>query len=293
MKLVVTVPAFNEEKTLGKVLDGISSAVRKFKLSSEIVVVDDGSTDGTATIARKHGASVISHHRNLGLAESFRTEMKEALDRGADLILHTDADGQYDSADLPNLLNPLLEEKADLVLGSRFLGKIEHMPFLNRWGNKAFSRVISTIIHQKVTDAQTGFRAFTREIASLPLTSTHTYTQEQVIRTAREHFRILEVPVRFARRHDKSRLISNPFEYAIKAWVNILRINRDYAPLRFFGLIGGLFMLIGFALGIWIIVTFLQTGGVGGIPRVILSVLFLLTGVQILLFGFLADMLRK
>src|SRR3989344_5284892 len=114
MKLVVTVPAFNEERTLGKVLDGISSAVRKFKLSSEIVVVDDGSTDGTATIARKHGASVISHHRNLGLAESFRTEMKEALDRGADLILHTDADGQYDSADLPNLLNPLLEEKADL-----------------------------------------------------------------------------------------------------------------------------------------------------------------------------------
>ncbi|MDO8480361.1 MAG: glycosyltransferase family 2 protein [Nanoarchaeota archaeon] len=288
MELIVTIPAFNEAKTLGAVLESI-----KKEAKCKILVVDDGSTDNTAEVARKAGAITISHPANLGLAEAFRTEMREVLKLKPDVIVHMDADGQYLAKEIQKLVKPVADGKADLVLGSRFLGKIESMPLLKRWGNKAFSRVISRMTRQRITDGQTGFRAFTPEVAKLAMDSQHTYTQEQIVRAARERMRIVEVPIYFARRDGKSRLVSNPFEYAVKAWITLLRIHRDFAPLKFFGLIGSLFMAVGFALGVWIVITLLNTGGVGGIPRVILSALFILTGIQIMLFGFLADMQRK
>ena len=115
----------------------------------------------------------------------------------------------------------------------------------------------------------------------------------QIIRAARSKFRITEIPIYFAKRQDKSRLISNPAEYAIKAWINIFRIYRDYQPLKFFGLFGGLFFFTGFLLGLWIIYLLATTGSVQGIPKVILSFMFISMGIQIILFGFLADMIKN
>ncbi len=293
MKLVITIPAYNEEQTLGGVLTSIKKVMQKTDYSYQILVVDDGSTDKTVAVAKAAGAIVFSHPRNYGLAEAFRTEMKQCLALQADIILHTDADGQYHADDIPLLLKKI-EEGYDLVLGSRFLGTIESMPLIKRWGNKAFSRVISNISGMRITDGQTGFRVFTHEVAQIPITSNHTYTQEQVIRAVQEKFRVAEVPVYFAeRKGSKSRLIRNPFEYASKAWINILRIYRDYKPLKFFGLFGGFLFLIGFLIGSYAAVLWILTDRVGGVPRVVLSGVLMLVGIQVILFGFLADMNKR
>ncbi len=296
MLIIITIPAYNEGKTLGaiireikRVMDG-SSYGYKYK----VLVVDDGSQDDTAEVARKAGAVVQSHPRNCGLAETFRTEVKKSVDLGADIIVHIDADGQYLPKEIPLLIKEV-QEGNDLVLGSRFKGTIEHMSLTKRWGNKAFSRVISHITGVQISDGQTGFRAFTKEVAKrVDIISSHTYTQEQIIKAVREKFRVKEVPIYFARRKDKSRLISNPFEYALKAWINILRIYRDYEPLRFFGMSGGLIFCLGFLLGLYLVyIQFFGEGVNRHFGLMMMDILILSIGLQLIIFGFLADMQKK
>jgi len=291
MKIIITIPAYNEERTIGILITKIKEVMHNYEY--KILVVDDGSTDKTPLIAQKLGCIVYSHPQNYGLAETFRTEIKKCLELKADIIVHIDADGQYLPQEIPKLIKKI-QEGYDLVLGSRFLGKIESMPLIKKIGNRAFSRAVSTIIKRKITDCQTGFRVFTKELAeSINIVSTHTYTQEQVIKAVKEKFKIIEVPIYFAKRKDKSRLISHPFEYALKAYINMMRIYRDYEPLKFFGRIGFIFILLGFLLGIFIIIRILLTGAAGGIPRVILSMLLIVIGIQIIVFGFLADMIKR
>jgi glycosyltransferase involved in cell wall biosynthesis len=294
-KIIITIPAYNEEKTLGPVLAGIKKAMEKSGREYSILVVNDGSTDNTEKIAKQNGATVVSHPINYGLAEAFRTEIDKCLEIDADVIVHTDADGQYRANEIQLLLKKI-DEGYDLVLGSRFMGKIEKMPIIKKFGNRAFSKVITHITGMKITDGQTGFRAFTKEFAKkVKITSNHTYTQEQIIRAVKEKFKVVEIPIHFDKRggKTKSRLMKNPFEYAIRAWINILRILRDYEPLKFFGYIGGLFFGAGFLIGLWVFFRFILTGVVGALPRVLVSVLFISIGMQILLFGFLADMVKK
>lgn len=292
MKIFVTLPANNEAATIGKVVEDIHTVMKSENYEGGVIVVDDGSTDKTAEIARKAGAIVVSNPVQLGLAESFRTEIRVSLSHGADVIAHIDSDGQYSPMEIPILIREL-QNGYDLVLGSRFLGTIEAMPWLKRLGNRLFSRIISNITKIKITDAQTGFRIFTREVAeAIPIISDHTYTQEQVIKAARR-FRIKEVPVYFSKRDGKSRLIKNPVEYAIRAWITIFRIYRDFRPLNFFGIIGLIPLVIGSIIGIWFSYEHFFAGGVKG--HLLLSVfmmLMVLVGLQIILFGFLADMRR-
>ncbi len=296
MNIVVSIPAYNEEATIVAVIRKIKEVLGKHRnYSYRVLVVDDGSTDRTAEAAKAEGAHVYSHPKNYGLAETFRTEIQQflKLKPEADTMVHIDADGQYKAEEIPLLLRKV-EEGYDFVLGSRFKGHIESMPIIKRLGNKAFSKVISQITRTKVSDAQSGFRAFTREVAeNIKIISDHTYTQEQVIKAVKGKFRFAEVPVYFAERKGKSRLIRNPFEYATKAWINILRIYRDYEPLRFFGLVGGLIFTIGFAFGLRLLYFYLTTGIIGHVPSLILSMLLMSVGVQVITFGFLADMIKK
>src|SRR3989344_3100404 len=143
-KIVVTIPAYNEEETLGKVIGDINLVMSKARHNYLIHVVDDGSTDKTSEIAKAAGAIVTRHPYNCGLAEAFKTEIKRCLELGANIIVHTDADGQYAAEDIPRFLTEI-QNGHDLVLGSRFLGKIEHMPIIKRIGNIAFSKAISHI----------------------------------------------------------------------------------------------------------------------------------------------------
>ncbi len=291
-KVIITIPAYNEEQDLGRVLDEIKSVMINTNYNYEILVYDDGSKDKTVEIAKQHGALVFSNKRNMGLAETFRNEMKKCIELNADIIIHTDADGQYKPEYIPKLIEKL-NEGYDLVLGSRFAGKIEEMPFLKRFGNIAFSIVLSKMTGVKLTDTTTGFRAFTKQIAQeIKYINTFTYTQEQIIKAAKQRFKIAEIPIE-ARKTRDSRLFKNPFDYAIKAWINIFRIYRDYEPLKFFGRIGAIFLIIGFGIGIWLLYRLVTLGFIGRLPSTILSMLLILIGIQVILFGFFADMMKK
>jgi len=285
-KIVVTIPAYNEEETIGDIIGNINRILHHY--NHEIQIIDDGSVDRTADIARSLNARVISHRGNFGLAETFRDEIRVAILNEADIIVHIDADGQYLPEEIPGLIDPIIQDKADLVLGSRFGGNIEYMPWVKKVGNTLFSKVVSNIAGLHITDAQTGFRAFSKEVAKeVTIRSRYTYTQEQIIRSAWQKFRIIEVPVVFSKRnYGTSRLMSNSLEYAIRGNVNLLRIYRDYAPLKFFGSAGVLIIVLAFLLFLYSSLILQRTMDI--------TVIFLaISGVQILLFGFLADMIDQ
>jgi len=292
MKVVITIPAYNEERTMALVIREIKQVMSQTPYNYIIHVQDDGSKDKTAELAKKEGAIVSSNPRNLGLAETFQAELKNCLKLKADVIVHTDADGQYLPQFIPNLIKKI-EEGYDLVLGSRFKGKIRGMPLTKKVGNRLFAKVISSLTKLKITDSTTGFRAFTKEIASeITFINTFTYTQEQIIRAAKQKFKVIEIPIETRRTRD-SRLFKNPLEYAVKAWINILRIYRDYDPLKFFGLTGSVFLFLGLLIGIYFIYLHLTTGIIGHLGLLILMLLLIVNGIQIILFGFFADMRRK
>jgi len=292
MRVIVTIPAYNEEGTIGQVIKEIKQVMNKTGYDYKIIVVDDGSTDKTATIAKNEGAMVYSHPINLGLAETFKTEVKKSLDAGADIIVHTDADGQYLASEIPSLISKI-NEGYDLVLGSRFKNKIEHMPIVNRIGNKIFAKIFSKLINEKLSDTTTGFRAFNRNLAeNIKLINTFTYTQEQIIRAVKQGFKICEIPIH-TRKTRKSRLFKNPLDYAIKAWINIFRIYRDYNPLRFFGRVGLTLLCFGFLIGIYFTYLHITSGIHGHLGLFFLMLILIFSGLQIILFGFLADMHKK
>jgi len=289
--VVITIPAHNEESSIVPLIKDIHEVMKETNYNYKILVVNDGSTDKTAEIAQKLGSIVFSNPTRLGLAETYKIEMKKALELNPDIIIHIDADYQYSPKDIPKLIKPIENDEADLVLGNRFQGGIDKMPLLKRLGNIAFSRVISDITKFKVGDCQTGFRAMNKKAASLPIISTHTYTQEAIIRAIRSGLRIKEVPTHFyARKSGNSKLMKSPIEFAVKAWINIFRLYRDFEPLKFFGKIGLFFIGLGLLFGIYVLIDFIATKNVGHLPLTILTILLIIMGIQILLFGFLADM---
>ena len=206
MKVIVTIPAYNEEGTIGRVITDIKKVMDSNKYDYDVLVVDDSSKDKTAEIAKREGAIVYSHPKNYGLAETFKSEMKKCLELKADIIVHIDADRQYLAEEIPKLIKEV-EHGNDLVLGSRFKGKIEHMPFIKKLGNRLFSRVISNISGLKISDSQTGFRAFDKKVAEMKIISSYTYTQEQIIMAVKNKFKRKESPIYFARRKDTTRLM--------------------------------------------------------------------------------------
>ena len=289
--IIITIPAYNEENTLPRVIDEIKKVMEENNFNYKILVVNDGSRDKTVEVAKEKGAVVFSHSRNLGLAETFKTEMKKCLELNADIIVHTDADGQYPSHYIPHLIKKI-QEGYDLVLGSRFGQGQYSGSLMKKLGNIAFAKVFSSLLKTRLRDTTTGFRAFRKEVAELPVINNFTYTQEQLIRAGKSKMRITEIPITTNQTRE-SRLFKNSFDYALKAWINILRIYRDFEPLKFFGSIGLIFILFGFLIGLRLIYLFITTGSVGHIPSQILTMLLIVVGVQIILFGFFADSVRK
>ncbi|HIJ11397.1 TPA: glycosyltransferase family 2 protein [Candidatus Woesearchaeota archaeon] len=289
--IIITIPAYNEERTLPRVLDEIHGVMKTTSYDYSILVVDDGSNDRTVDAIKNLNVAVV-RKKHTGLAGTFQREMEECLQRKAEIIVHTDADGQYPAQYIPKLIAKV-EQGYDLVLGSRF-GKGRYRGSLAKLlGNKAFASTFSRLLKTKLTDTTTGFRAFTRDVAALPLINSFTYTQEQLIRAGKSGLRVGEIPIKTRRTPRPSRLFNGPLDYAMKAWINIMRIYRDYEPIKFFGRIGVLFFSAGFSIGLWLLYRFFTLGYVGRIPSQILSVLLMLVGIQIVLFGFLADMMKR
>ena len=288
---MVVIPAFNEEKTIATVIGAIP---RDALDEVQVLVIDDGSADGTVSQAKRAGADrVISFDRNRGLAVAFRKGLEEALSMGADIVVNIDADGQYESKEIPSLIRPIVEGYADLVLGSRFKGWIEDMPVGKRIGNLLATKATSVASGLAISDSQTGFRAFSREAAlKLNILSDYTYVQETIIQAARKGLRIVEVPCIFRKREGRSRLISSIFDYAWRAGLTVLRTYRDYKPLRAFLFIGGLLFSLGVIIGLRVLIHFFVTGTVTPyLPSAVLTAVLLIVGFQVIVLGLIADMI--
>lgn len=255
-KCVVIIPALNEEKTIGKLIDAIPKTLFDGRIRLETVVINDGSIDRTADIAKTHGAFLINHKRPLGVGASFSEGVKEALLRGADYAVNIDADGQMNPIDIEKLLNPIVGGVADMVTASRFMDKElrPQMPKIKMWGNQIVARMVSSIVERRYYDVACGFRAYNREtLLRLNLRGRFTYTQETFIHLANSsHIRIEEIPVhiRGEREYGKSRVASNVLKYGIRSGSIILSAFKDYQPVRFFGGLSLFFLLIGILLEI-------------------------------------------
>jgi len=294
MKLIITIPVYNEEKTIDKVIKEIPRQIDGIK-TVEVLVINDGSTDNTVTIAENAGADwIITLKTNRGLAFAFRTGLEVALEKGADIIVNTDGDFQYNQKQIPELIRPIIEQKADIVLGSRFLGHIEHMSPQKRIGNIIATRVTRMASKYPVTDAQTGFRAFSRDAAlHMNILSEYTYVQETIMQAMNNNLTMVEITIDFRKREGESRLMSGVFNYASRASSTILRTYRDYQPITVFSLIGVLFILTGTVTGFRVFIHFIQTGAVTPyLPTAVLTTIFWILGVQMFIFGLIADMIK-
>jgi glycosyltransferase involved in cell wall biosynthesis len=244
-QLLVIMPALNEELLIGKVIREIPKEIEGID-SIEVLVIDDGSTDDTARVAREAGAGVVSLHANMGLGIAMQRGIDEAVRRGADYAVNIDSDGQFNPKDIPKLLEPLTSGEADFVSASRFKDKslVPKMPVVKRFGNWGMSKIVSWICGQTFADVSCGFRAYTREtMLQLVLSGSFTYTQESFILLAQRNLRIREVPlkIRGVREQGQSRIASNLFRYAYRTLGIIYSCVRDFSP-------GSVFNAAAFAL---------------------------------------------
>ncbi len=242
-EVVVMIPAYNEEESIEQCV----REVRKYV--NRVVVINDGSTDRTAELAERAGAIVIHNSENKGLAFTFKAGA-EYISHLPDVkaIVNFDADLQYDAADIPELVSPIFTRRVDLMMGSRLAGTIEEMPKIKYFGNKVFTVLLAILTGVRITDGQSGFRAFTPElISSIKLRPGFTYTQQMIIETAYRGFKIKEIPIHFSvRKHGESRLMRGALDFAIRANKLLGRIVFvEYFPLQVFGL-GAMILTVSF-----------------------------------------------
>ena len=297
MKLIVIIPAYNEEKTIAQVIKEIPRNIEGIK-KVEVLVIDDGSIDNTVKEAKNAGALVVSHAKNEGLGIAFLTGITESLRMGADIIVNIDADRQFNSEEIPKLVKPILEKKAEMVAGSRFESResLSQIPFVKKWGNRAYSFLISVLTHEKFTDTQCGFRAYSREaILRLNLFGRFTYTQEVFLDLVNKGLKIEQVPITVKYYKDRRSKISSAFfRYFFQTIIIILRTFRDYKPLVFFGIPGVSIFGIGILFWLYSLIYWLiyhQTTPIRmyffvGLGLVVLSFL-------LIVLALIADMLKR
>jgi glycosyltransferase involved in cell wall biosynthesis len=291
MKLIIQIPAHNEAGTLPATLADLPASLPGVD-SIEILVMDNASTDGTADVARRHGAAHVIHVPQKGLAYAFTAGLEACLRRGADIIVNTDADNQYRAADLPRLIEPLLAGRAALVVGDR--GVATHPSFspLKRRLQRLGSWIVGRAAGIPTPDATSGFRALSREAALRTLVlSQYSYTLETLIQAGAHRLPVEFVPVRTNPVTRPSRLMRSIPHYLANSAANIIRAYAMYQGLRIFTASGGALLAGGLALSLRYLYFVLIGQGGGHVQSVILAAILLITGFQVLLIGILADLI--
>src|SRR6185437_3036150 len=274
MKLIIQIPCLNEAATLGAALATLPRAVEGFD-TVEWLVVDDGSTDGTAELARKLGVDhVIRHPVNRGLASAFMTGIDAALQEGADVIVNTDADNQYEAGDIPLLVQPILEHRADMVIGARPIAQTEHFSWIKKQLQHLGSWAVRLASKTDVADAPSGFRAMTREAAMrLNVFNAYTYTLETIIQAGLSNLTVISVPIRTNPDLRPSRLVRSIPNYVKRSLMTILRVFVIYRPLTLFMWTGTILIVAGLALGVRYLTFFVVGEGSGHVQSLILAAL--------------------
>jgi len=292
MKLIIQIPCLNEAATLGAALATLPREVPGFD-TVEWQVVDDGSTDNTTELARELGVDyVIRHPVNRGLATAFMTGINAALQHGADVIVNTDADNQYEAADIPLLVKPILEHRADMVIGARPIAQTDHFSWIKKQLQHLGSWAVRLASRTDVADAPSGFRAITRETAMrLNVFNAYTYTLETIIQAGLSNLRVMSIPVRTNPDLRPSRLVKSIPNYVKRSLITILRVFVIYRPLPLFMWMSSVLMLAGIAVGTRYL-AFLAMGDSGGhVQSLILSALCIMLGAISFMVGLLADLI--
>lgn len=292
MKLIVQIPCYNEESTLPQALAALPRQIPGID-QIEFLIVDDGSRDATSEVARALGVHhIVRFPRNLGLAAAFIAGLDEALKQGADIIVNTDADNQYNANDIPRLIEPLLAGRADLVVGNRQVAQLPNFSPLKRRLQVLGSWVISKASGLDTPDATSGFRALTRNAALRTFVlSGYTYTLETLIQAGASRMAVEYVPIGINPQTRASRLMRGIPHYIRKSTATILRSYTMYRPLRVFSALGGVLIAVGMIPGIRFLYLFTTGHRIGHVQSLILAAILIIVGIQVLLIGLLADLL--
>lgn len=292
MKLIIQIPCFNEAGALPTTLAALPREVPGCD-NVEWLVIDDGSRDDTAAVARALGVDhVVCHQTNRGLATAFMTGLDKAVALGADIVLNTDADNQYDARDIPQLVAPIIRGDADLVIGARPIASTLHFSWLKKRLQRLGSMVVRMASGTDVEDAPSGFRAMTRDVAMrLNVFNNYTYTIETLIQAGRSNIRVLSVPVRTNADLRPSRLVRGMFDYVGRSLGTIVRIFATYRSLTFFWLVSLAFTGIGLIAGVRYLILKAMGYGEGHVQSVILAAACVTIGLITFVLGFLADLI--
>ena len=296
--LLVVIPCLNEEMTIASVIGGIPEQLPGID-QIEVLVMDDGSTDETAARAREAGAEVVSHTSSQGLGSTFRHAVGIALEKGTDIMVHIDGDGQFDPDDIPTLVQPVLQGDADMVTASRFLNAelVPEMPKVKLWGNRGVAAIVHLLSGKRFRDVSCGFRVYSREtLLRMNLFGSFTYTQESFLDLIFKDLTILEVPVavRGVREFGESRIAASIPRYAVRSLKIMLRAFISYRPFRFFFAIASVCFVIGFALLIFLGMHYLRSGAFS--PHIwagFVGGTFCFLGFSTLITGLIGDMLVR
>lgn len=290
MKVIVTIPVFNEEENIADVIREIPRTLAGCS-AVEILIYDDGSGDRTVERAREAGADYILHHaKNKGLAVTFKDALWAALERGADIIVNTDGDNHYNQSRIYDLVAPLLAGEADVTIGSRKVEELSDMPFWNRHLNRLGSFLLTRWVGIPPVDVSTGFRGYTRDAAlRLAVYSRHTYVHTTLLSAYDLHLTLREIPIKARAVTRSSRLIKNIPDHLWKASVNIVRNVVLFRPLRFFGVLSFLLLLIGVVPILRWLYFFMVSDGRGHVQSLILAGVMIILSFNSLMLGLLGS----
>jgi glycosyltransferase involved in cell wall biosynthesis len=292
VKLVIQIPCYNESQTLAPTVAALPRQLPGIA-TIEVLVIDDGSRDGTAETAAALGVHhVVRHHTNRGLAAAFRTGLERSLALGADIIVNTDADNQYNADDIAALVAPVVARRAELVVGDRGVGSLPHFPWYKRLLQRLGSWVIGRASTLHTPDATSGFRAISREAALRTLVlSGYSYTLETLIQAGSNRLPVEFVPIRVNPQTRPSRLMRSIPHYIRNSSAAIVRAYAMYRPLRVFTAIGALLVLLGAIPGIRFLWFYFSGDRTGHVQSLILAAILIIVGFQVMLIGLLADLM--
>jgi glycosyltransferase involved in cell wall biosynthesis len=292
MKLIIQIPCFNEAASLPSTLLEIPRQIEGIDCI-ELLVIDDGSSDETHEIARLWGVQhVVRHRANRGLAAAFQSGLNAALAAGADIIVNTDADGQYAGADIKALVQPILHGKADIVIGDRGVAENVHFGPIKRQLQTLGSAIVQRLARTHVADAVSGFRAISREAAQrITITTEFSYTTDMLIQAGRKRMAIVSVPIRTNKTLRPSRLFKNILQFIMNTCVTMARTYTMYNPLRVFVLAGSICALAGLMPIVRFLYYYLIGEGSGHVQSLVLGGALLVMGLVATMMGILADLI--
>lgn len=295
MKLIIQIPCNNEEETLPITLKDLPRQIEGID-KIEVLVINDGSTDRTSEVARENGVDhIIELPYKRGLAEAFRRGLEKSAELGADIIVNTDGDNQYMGEDIKKLVKPILENKAEIVIGCRDMSSIEHFSFLKKMLQKFGSSVVRKFSRTDIADTTSGFRAYSRDAAlKLNVFSSYTYTLETIIQAGRKEIPMISVSIRTNEKLRESRLIKSIPAYITRSIATIMRVYLMYEPMSVFVKIGtGLFFLGGLISTRYLYFFFFAAKKGGHLQSLLLSAVLILMGFICIVAGLLADVIAS